>query len=84
MVLAMTIRMVTAQTDGAGSYTADNSMVEVGSGTVELRFSETSYFGPNAHWIIHGTLEIWSKRILIAPWPWNRRRLSLMAMMENL
>ncbi|WP_257668785.1 T9SS type B sorting domain-containing protein [Parapedobacter tibetensis] len=57
---------VSAQT-GEGSATADNSTVVVSPGTVELRFSETSYFGPNAHWEIHGTLEIWSKNIWIAP-----------------
>lgn len=55
-----------AQT-GLGSATADNATVHVMSGTTELRFSETSYFGPNSHWQIDGTLEIWSKRIWIAP-----------------
>ena len=47
--------------------TADNSTVIVQTGTTELRFSEVSYFGPNSHWEINGTLEIWSKQIWIAP-----------------
>lgn len=55
-----------AQT-GAGSATADNSKVIIAPETVELRFSETTYFGPNAHWEINGTLEIWSRNIWIAP-----------------
>lgn len=55
-----------AQT-GAGSTTADNSTVIIEPETVELRFAETSYFGPDAHWIINGTLEIWSRDIWIAP-----------------
>lgn len=52
---------------GAGSSTADNSAVTIAAGTTELRFSETSYFGPNAQWEINGTLEIWSKNLWIAP-----------------
>jgi len=52
---------------GANSETADNATVIVAPGTVELRFSETTYFGPNSEWEIHGTLEIWSKHIWIAP-----------------
>ncbi|MGK6352492.1 gliding motility-associated C-terminal domain-containing protein [Parapedobacter sp. DT-150] len=61
-------RLAVAQTnDGTGSYTADNSIVTIAPGTVELRYSEASYFGPNTHWEINGTLEIWSKRIWIAP-----------------
>ncbi|SEL49400.1 T9SS type B sorting domain-containing protein [Parapedobacter koreensis] len=55
-----------AQT-GAGSTTADNSTVVIDPETVELRYAETSYFGPNSHWIINGTLEIWSRNIWIAP-----------------
>ncbi|PPL01079.1 gliding motility-associated C-terminal domain-containing protein [Parapedobacter indicus] len=55
-----------AQT-GSDSETADNASVSVAPGTVELRFSETTYFGPNSQWEIHGTLEIWSKNIWIAP-----------------
>jgi gliding motility-associated-like protein len=57
---------VYAQT-GAGSSTADNSIVTIAAETTELRFSETSYFGPNAQWEINGTLEIWSKNIWISP-----------------
>lgn len=57
---------VHAQT-GTGSTTADNSTVIIAPETVELRFAETSYFGPNAHWEINGTLEIWSRNIWIAP-----------------
>src|SRR5690606_5666848 len=52
---------------GAGSSTADNSTVIIAPETVELRFAETSYFGPNAHWEINGTLEIWSRNIWISP-----------------
>lgn len=55
-----------AQT-GPGSSTADNSTIIIEPETVELRFTETTYFGPDAHWIINGTLEIWSSRIWIAP-----------------
>jgi len=66
LVFFLAKHMVYAQT-GAGSSTADNSAVIIEPGTVELRFAETSYFGPNAHWIINGTLEIWSRNIWIAP-----------------
>lgn len=52
---------------GVGSSTADNSVVSIAAGTTELRFSEISYFGPDAQWEINGTLEIWSKKIWIAP-----------------
>lgn len=55
-----------AQT-GAGSMTVDNSAVYIAAGSTEMRFSEGSYFGPNASWVIDGTLEIWSKNIWIAP-----------------
>jgi gliding motility-associated-like protein len=55
-----------AQT-GAGSMTVDNSTVIIASGTTEQRYAEGSYFGPNANWVIDGTLEIWSKNIWIAP-----------------
>lgn len=57
---------VQAQT-GSGSMTVDNSTVNLAAGTTEQRFSEGSYFGPNANWTIDGTLEIWSKNIWIAP-----------------
>jgi gliding motility-associated-like protein len=52
---------------GVGSSTADNSIVTIEAGTAELRFAETSYFGPNSQWEINGTLEIWSKYIWISP-----------------
>ncbi|RDC56145.1 gliding motility-associated C-terminal domain-containing protein [Pedobacter chinensis] len=55
-----------AQT-GAGSMTVDNSTVTIATGTTEMRFSEGSYFGPDANWTIDGTLEIYSKNIWIAP-----------------
>ncbi|WEK18273.1 MAG: gliding motility-associated C-terminal domain-containing protein [Candidatus Pedobacter colombiensis] len=55
-----------AQT-GSGSMTVDNSVVTVSAGTTEQRFSEGTYFGPNANWQIDGTLEIYSKNIWIAP-----------------
>ncbi|WP_255496362.1 gliding motility-associated C-terminal domain-containing protein [Mucilaginibacter sp. FT3.2] len=52
---------------GAGSTTVDNSTVYIAAGSTEMRFSEGSYFGPQANWVIDGTLEIWSKNIWIAP-----------------
>ncbi|MCX2453859.1 gliding motility-associated C-terminal domain-containing protein [Pedobacter sp. PLR] len=52
---------------GTGSMTVDNSDVHIAVGTTEVRFSEGSYFGPDSHWEINGTLEIWSKDIWIAP-----------------
>ncbi|MET4081384.1 gliding motility-associated-like protein [Pedobacter sp. UYP30] len=55
-----------AQT-GIGSSTVDNSLVTITTGTVEQRFSENTYFGPNANWNIDGTLEIYSKNVWIAP-----------------
>lgn len=55
-----------AQT-GSGSMTVDNSTVAVAAGTTELRFSEGSYFGPNANWEVNGVLEIYSKNVWIAP-----------------
>ncbi|GGI28643.1 gliding motility-associated C-terminal domain-containing protein [Pedobacter mendelii] len=57
---------INAQT-GAGSTTVDNSTVNITAGTTETRFSEGSFFGPNANWTIDGTLEIYSKNIWIAP-----------------
>lgn len=53
--------------DGVGSFTTDNSRVQVAPGTVELIFSESFYFGPESDWEVNGTLEIWSKNIWIAP-----------------
>lgn len=55
-----------AQT-GAGSMTVDNSETTIETGAVEQRFSEGTYFGPNAKWVINGTLELYSKNIWIAP-----------------
>lgn len=55
-----------AQT-GAGSMTVDNSSVTVNAGTTETRYSEGTYFGPNANWVINGVLEIYSKNLWIAP-----------------
>ena len=55
-----------AQT-GAGSKAVDNSAVIVSVGNTESRYAEGTYFGPNANWVIDGTLEIYSKNIWIAP-----------------
>lgn len=55
-----------AQT-GSGSMTVDNSTVVISAGVTEQRFSEGTYFGPQANWTIDGVLEIWSKNIWIAP-----------------
>lgn len=65
LLLLMAIT-VSAQS-GAGSSTADNSIVKISAGTTEQRFSESSYFGPKANWTIDGTLEIYSKNVWIAP-----------------
>jgi gliding motility-associated-like protein len=51
----------------AQSMTVENSIVNIAAGTTEQRFSEGTYFGPNANWVINGTLEIWSKNVWIAP-----------------
>lgn len=53
--------------NGSGSMTVDNSIITVSAGTIEQRFSEGTYFGPNAVWQIDGILEIYSKNIWIAP-----------------
>ncbi|WP_233165875.1 gliding motility-associated C-terminal domain-containing protein [Pedobacter sp. ASV12] len=53
--------------NGKGSITVDNSTVMIAKGTTELRFSESSYFGPETNWEINGTLEIWSRNVWIAP-----------------
>jgi gliding motility-associated-like protein len=53
--------------NGTGSMTVDNSTVNIAAGTTEQRFTEGSYFGPSAHWVIDGTLDIWSKNVWIAP-----------------
>ncbi|WP_428232680.1 gliding motility-associated C-terminal domain-containing protein [Flavobacterium sp.] len=52
---------------GVGSMTVDDAMVVISEGTAEQRFSESTYFGPQANWEINGTLEIYSKNIWIAP-----------------
>lgn len=65
-IMVVALRPGYSQTS-PGSFTADNSTVVIAPGTVELRLSERSYFGPNSRWEIHGTLEIWSKEIWIAP-----------------
>ena len=61
------IQFRVAAQNGAGSMTVDNSTVTISAGTIEQRFSEGTYFGPNASWQIDGTLEIYSKNIWIAP-----------------
>lgn len=53
--------------NGKGSMTVDNSTVIIAQGTTELRFSESTFFGPDANWEINGTLEIWSRNVWIAP-----------------
>lgn len=53
--------------NGAGSSSLGNSDIHIAQGTSELIFSEELYFGPNAYWEINGTVEIWSKKIWIAP-----------------
>lgn len=53
--------------NGTGSMTVDNSTVNINAGTTEQRFSEGTYFGPDANWTINGTLEVWSKNVWIAP-----------------
>lgn len=54
-----------AQT-GRGGMTVENSTVVIAEGSTEMRFSEGSYFGPEADWLIDGTLELWSRNIWIA------------------
>ncbi len=67
LVSSLAVPYLSLAQTGAGSTTADNSKIIIAPETVELRFSETAYFGPNAHWEINGTLEIWSRNIWIAP-----------------
>lgn len=66
LLSSVVAQKVNAQT-GVGSSTADNSTVTITAGTTEQRFSESTYFGPNAKWTIDGTLEIYSKNVWIAP-----------------
>ena len=56
-----------AAQDGTGSSMLNNSAVYVAPGMVELVFSESLYLGPQADWEVHGTLEVWSRNIWIAP-----------------
>lgn len=53
--------------NGKGGMTVDNSSVVISVGSTETRFSEGTYFGPQANWEINGTLEIYSKNVWIAP-----------------
>lgn len=66
VAISLGVIITRAQT-GTGSTTVDNSTVTISPGTVELRFAEAAYFGPDADWEINGTLEIWSSKIWIAP-----------------
>ncbi|MFA4868550.1 MAG: gliding motility-associated C-terminal domain-containing protein [Pedobacter sp.] len=66
LILSIFSQTSNAQT-GSGSMTVDNSVITVSAGTIEQRFSEGTYFGPNAVWQIDGILEIYSKNIWIAP-----------------
>lgn len=50
-----------------GSMTVENSTVHIAGGTTEMRFSQETYFGPDADWTVDGTLEIWSEKVWIAP-----------------
>lgn len=50
-----------------GSMTVENSNVVIATGTTEMRFSQETYFGPEADWVIDGTLEVWSEKVWIAP-----------------
>ncbi|SMG11306.1 gliding motility-associated C-terminal domain-containing protein [Sphingobacterium psychroaquaticum] len=50
-----------------GGVLMENSSVQIGQGNIHQLFSETIYFGPEADWIIDGTVEIWSQKIWIAP-----------------
>ena len=65
-LLLLSAITVNAQS-GVGSSTVDNSTVIINAGTTEQRFSESSYFGPNANLTINGTMEIYSKNVWIAP-----------------
>src|ERR1700744_4733435 len=67
LILTLPAVMAAHAQTGAGSMTVDNSTVVIAAGTTEQRFSEGTYFGPNANWDIEGTLQIWSKNIWIAP-----------------
>lgn len=66
LLLLLTGTYATAQ-QGVGSVINDNSSTRVEAGTATLIFAESLFFGPNSNWEIHGTLEVWSKYIWIAP-----------------
>jgi len=65
--LLMLFSSVASAQSGKGSMTVDNSTTVIAAGTMEQRFSEGTYFGPNANLEINGTLEIYSKNVWIAP-----------------
>jgi gliding motility-associated-like protein len=67
LLLLLGYQIETRAQTGSGSSTVDNSTVHITAGTTEMRFSEGSYFGPNANWTIDGTLAIYSKNVWIAP-----------------
>lgn len=67
LVLALIAGKACFAQAGKGSMTVDNSMVTIAEGATEMRFSEATYFGPEATWVINGKLEIWSAKIWIAP-----------------
>ncbi len=67
LLLLLGYQIETQAQTGSGSSTVDNSIVHITAGTTEQRFSESTYFGPNADWTIDGTLVIYSKNIWIAP-----------------
>lgn len=67
LLLLLGYQMEAEAQTGAGSSTVDNSTVRIATGTTEQRFSEGTYFGPDANWTIDGTLAIYSKNIWIAP-----------------
>lgn len=53
--------------ENKGSALFENSIVQIESGAVRSLFGETVYFGPQAEWIIEGTLEVWCQQLWIAP-----------------
>ncbi len=66
LLLILTGTVAVAQ-QGIGSMIRDNSTTTVEVGTATLIFAERLFFGPNSDWEIHGTLEVWSRYIWIAP-----------------
>ncbi|MBB6240505.1 gliding motility-associated-like protein [Pedobacter sp. AK013] len=64
--LLFSLKIQVKAQNGAGSVTVDNSAVVIEKGTIEQRFAEGNYFGPEADWVIDGTLEIYSRNIWIA------------------